>query len=319
MNISILVLSILLAFFTGCAEPPLSLIKAAQPHLGTVVEITVADKEKSDQSIHQAIEEAFGEIERIENLLSKFRANSDISRINSSPSGQKVKVSFETIELIEKSRRFGRLTDGAFDITVQSAPTEKPSFRKVRIDKRNQTVLLAKPGMVLDLGGLAKGYAVDKAVAILKKEGITSALVNAGGDIYALGRPRESEGWQIALQHPRQPKAVLTVLEIENKAVATSGDYQRYVKIDGQRHSHIINPHTGEACADVPASVTVLAADCLTADALATSVFVLGPQEGISLVNRLKGTEAIVVGAEEDELDILLSRGLEEKIEFNYE
>ncbi len=315
--IKILLLSLI--FLSGCTQPPAALIRTCRPALGTFVEITVADKDKTPESIHRAIRKAFLEIERIENLLSKYKTNSDISRINKCSGHRSTEVSQETITLIEKSLEFSRLTNGAFDITVQPLVQSKAGFSNIKITEQDKSVFLTNPEMALDLGGIAKGYAVDKAVVILKQERIKSALVNAGGDIYAFGIPQESKGWQIALQHPRKPDAILTVLEIQDKAVATSGDYQRYVKISGQRYNHIIDPRTGYPCADVPASVTVLAADCLSADALATSLFVLGPQKGIALVNRLENTEAIVTSVEQDKLNILLSRGLVGKLEFNCE
>jgi len=171
--------------------------------------------------------------------------------------------------------------------------------------------------MSLDLGGIAKGYAVDKAIVVLRKEGIEAALLNAGGDIYCLGGRDKNKKWRVALQHPRKKNSILTVLELEDMACATSGDYQKYIQIDGRRYSHIINPKSGYPCTDVPASVTVLAEDCASADALATSIFVLGPKKGIDLINRLENTEAIVVSLQEEKLDILLSRGLKGKLKFN--
>jgi thiamine biosynthesis lipoprotein len=308
-----------LIFLCGCSQAPTALITTCRPALGTFVEITVADKDKSPRFIHRAIKKAFLEIERIEGLLSKYKTNSDVSRINNYSGRGTTEVNPETITVIARSLEFSRLTKGAFDVTVQPMAAQRAGFTNIKINEQDKSVFLAKPEMTLDLGGIAKGYAVDKAVAILKEERIKSALVNAGGDIYAFGSPQESRSWQTALQHPRKSDAVLTVLEIQDKAIATSGDYQRYVEISGRRYSHIIDPRTGYPCAEIPASVTVLAADCLSADALATSLFVLGPQKGIALVNRLKNTEAIVVSIEQDKLDILLSRGLEGKLEFNCE
>lgn len=343
----ILILSLLFIFLSGCAQPPL--IKKAETLLGTIIEITVADKDKPRQFVYQAIEKAFAEIERVDNLLSRFNPGSDISRINATGSVRPIKVSLETIKLIEKSVEFSRLTRGAFDITVGPlvetwaikekhkrrlpspeqvrAALNKVGYQNIDIIKTRQSVFLVHPAMSLDLGGIAKGYAVDRAIAVLREEGIRNALVNAGGDVYALGMRGEAKKWRVAVQHPRRRKAVLAVLEPEDMALATSGDYQKYIEIDGRRYSHIINPRTGAPCEDAPASVTVLAEDCLSADALATSIFVLGPQEGISLVNRLENTEAIVASLSEDKpspcgqelgkLDILLSQGLQGKLSLN--
>ncbi|MBU4140699.1 MAG: FAD:protein FMN transferase [Candidatus Omnitrophica bacterium] len=312
------------------------MVKKAQPALGTIVEITVADKDKPRPFLNAAIELAFAEIERVEHLLSRFNPESDISRINAYACLKPTEVSPETIRLIEESIKFSRITQGAFDITVcplmqawgfeekykRHPPDleqikealDKVGYRNINILKQEQSVFLAQPAMSLDLGGIAKGYAVDKAIAVLRQEGIKNALVNAGGDIYALGVRGKNRKWRVAVQHPRKNQAVLAMLELEDKAVATSGDYQKYIEISGRRYSHIINPESGNPCSEVPASVTVLAGDCLAADALATSIFVLGPKKGIDLVNRLENTEAIVAAFPQDKLGISLSQGLKGKL-----
>ncbi|MBL7085364.1 MAG: FAD:protein FMN transferase [Candidatus Omnitrophica bacterium] len=337
----IALLLIILLFFSGCTKTSAPLVKRSQPHLGTIVEITVADQDKPRQFINKAIKKAFAEIRRVEDLLSRFGPESDISRINAQAHKQPTKVSAETITLLEKSIMFSELSDGAFDITVYplmeiwglrgEPKKEIPSalqlkealgrvgYQNINIIKKEQSVFLSLPGMSLDLGGIAKGYAVDRAISILKQEGIKSALVNVGGDIYAWGKRDKSEGWMLGVQHPREKDTILSVLELENRAVATSGDYQKYIEIEGRRYSHIINPKSGFPCTDVPASVTVLAKDCVSADALATSAFILGPEKGVDLINQLENTEAIIVSVREDELDILLSQGLEGEIEFDNE
>lgn len=339
----------LFVFLSGCAQP--HLVKKVQPALGTIVEITVADKDMPRRVATQAIEKAFAEIKRVEDLLSKFKSESDISRINANAYIRPTKVSSETITLLEKTILFSQLTNGAFDITVSPLmqawgmrdkqkkryrPSEKElkealdrvGYQNIDIIKQKQTVFLTHPGTSLDLGGIAKGYAVDKAIAVLREKGIKNALINAGGDIYAMGTRDEQKKWRVALQHPRKEGVTLTVLELKDKACATSGDYERYVEIEGNRYSHIINPKSGQPCTAAPASVTVLAEDCLGADALATSIFVLGPEAGVNLINQLKNTEAIVAGLQEgkpclpaaqgqDKLNILLSQGLKGKLKFN--
>ena len=325
-------------FCSGCTQP--GLVKKAHACLGTIVEITVADKDKPRAAINEAIEEAFAEIRRVEDLLSRFKSDSDISRINADAHKRVTKVSLETISLLEKAILFSQLSDGAFDITVYplmeiwgftgngSKYIPQPEqitevlhsvgYQHIDIIKQEQSVFLGRQGMSLDLGGLAKGYAVDRAIAVLKQKGIKNVLVAAGGDIYALGVRRKSRKWLVAVQHPRKKNAVLTTLELQDEAVATSGDYQKYIEIKGKRYSHIINPEIGFPCDDVPASATVLAKDCLSADALATAIFVLGPEKGIDLVDCLENTEAIVASSwEDDTLDILLSRGLKGRLKFN--
>lgn len=335
-----LILFLCFISLSGCTRP--ALVKKAKIYLGTIVEITVADQDKSIDAINSAIKKAFAEIGRVEALLSRFNPESDISKINSIAWIRPVKVSPETIALLEKSIMFSGLTDGAFDITVYPlmklwgfVGKDKPGipepeqlkealgkvgYQNINILKQEQSVFLGLEGMSLDLGGIAKGYAVDRAIAVLRQEGIRNALVNAGGDIYALGNRFDKDSlrrWRIAVQHPRKSNAILTTLEIQDKAVATSGDYQKYIEIEGRRFSHIINPDTGFPVEGVPCSVTVLAEDCLTADALATSVFILGPGRGVDLINQLKNTEVIVVGlGDGGKLDISVSRGLK-KLRFN--
>ncbi|UCB57215.1 MAG: FAD:protein FMN transferase [Candidatus Omnitrophota bacterium] len=331
---------ILFAVFASCSScSECALIKQTKPALGTIVEITVADKDKSHELLYGAIEKAFSEIERIEGLFSRFRPESDISRINNYSSLKPIKVSPETIEVLEDSIKFSRLTDGAFDITIcplmedwdfkrrkiKSLPQDaqlkesldKVGWQNINIIKEKRVVSFGQPQMSLDLGGIAKGYAVDKAVEVLKQEGIDNALVNAGGDIYALGKCSKVNKWHIGLQHPRKRDAILTVLELENKAVATSGDYQKYIEINKTRYSHILNPESGWPASKNAISVTILADNCTSADALATSVFALGPEKGMSLVNRLENTEAIMAGFEEDKLCFWLSEGLRERVRLN--
>jgi thiamine biosynthesis lipoprotein len=328
-------LLIIFLFFSGCtAQAP---VKIARSYLGTLVEITVADQDKSREIINTAIEKAFAEIERVEALLSRFDSRSEISQINVHSGIQPVKVSIETIRLIEQSIAFSRLTAGAFDITIyplleiwgmaqgsspQHIPTteqirealDRVGYQYIKISRQQQTVFLTQPAMSLDLGAIAKGYAVDRAVAILRHEGIQHALVNAGGDVYAMGNKNKAKKWRVAIQHPRKENTFLATLELSNKAAATSGDYQQYIEIDGKRYSHIINPKTGLPVENSPCSVTVLAQDCTTSDALATSLFVLGPKKGIDLVNQREDTEAIVVSCQQrNNLDIVVSQGLKEK------
>ncbi|MFC1699793.1 FAD:protein FMN transferase [Candidatus Omnitrophota bacterium] len=303
--------------------------------LGTVVEITVADKDKSRQLIDQAIKGAFSEIERVENLLSRFKSQSEISQINTKGEFEPVQVSPETIALIESSVEFSRQTNGAFDITIlplaqawgfnqkeKDLPGQlllqqarsKVGYKNIKIDSLSQSVYLAHPGMKLDLGAIAKGYAVDQAVAVLKAADIDNALVNAGGDIYALGRPEKSRKWQVAVQHPRKKNVQLTVLEIENMAVATSGDYENFIEYSGERFGHIIDPKTGASSAAGPLSVTVLSPDCLQADALATSIFLLSPDQGLKLVAELDNTEVLIASFSNqdqgEQLDLISSPGL---------
>ncbi len=275
--------------------------------LGTTVSITCR--------YDDAINKAFEEMERVENLLSKYKQDSIISEINT----KKYKiVTDEVLYIIQKSKEINKLTDGAFDITVSSLvdiwkdaiknnqlPKEElikekllgVGSDKIQIDKDDFIVSIAADTQ-LDLGGIATGYAVDSAIGKLKKLGIKSALIDAGGDIYCLGT-KNDKPWVIGIQNPRNKNEIINTLKLEDKAVTTSGDYEQYFIYEGRRYSHIINPVTGYPTDNSVASVTVTAPDCLTADALATAIFVLGKEKGLEALKNFKNVEAIVI-TEED-------------------
>lgn len=269
--------------------------------MGTFVEVISRDR--------NAPEIVFKEIKRIEKLLSRFDPDSEISELNRSG---KLLVSPETFYIIKKAKEFWQLTDGAFDITVGPL-LEIWGFRdkNYRIPDRNEIkralksvgsdkiVLKEKNNMVklkslkvkLDLGAIATGYAIDCAVKRLREAGITSCLINAGGDIYCLGS-KFGKPWKIAVQSPFEGK-FSDFLYLENKAVATSGDYEKYFIKGGKRYSHIFNPKTGYPCDSGIASVTVIAQDSLTADFLSTAIFVLGKEKGEALAKQFPDTQLI--------------------------
>ena len=282
--------------------------------MGTVVEITVQHKDPAVAK--KVIQHAFDEGRRIENLLSIYKKESEISMVNLKAGLEEVKVSGDSLYLIEKALYYSELSDGAFDITVgplielwgfgggekrvpEKTQIEKAlplvNYRNVSINREKSTVKLEKPGMKIDLGGIAKGYAVDRMIGILKRDGIKEAIVNAGGDIYALGNPAGKSGWHIGIRNPRNDSdtidAVIDVIKVENKAIATSGDYEKFFFEGGKRYSHIIDPRTGVPASGVT-SVTVTAETATEADALATTLFVLGEEEGKKLIKQLENVEA---------------------------
>ncbi|MDH5175012.1 MAG: FAD:protein FMN transferase, partial [Elusimicrobiota bacterium] len=176
---------------------------------------------------------------------------------------------------------------------------------------KSDKISFAEKGMGIDLGGIAKGYAVDAAVRVLKKENINSAMVNAGGDIYVLGR-KQGKPWRIGIRHPRREGEILGTIEVEDRAIVTSGDYERFFFSEGKRYHHIINPKTGYP-ADECQSVTIVAKETTFADGLATGIFVLGPSEGMALIESLEGVEGVIVSKEGD---VSTSSGLVSKIEY---
>lgn len=280
-------------------------LKQTEMIMGTLVEITVIPANE------KAIKEAFEALKKVDALMSTYKEDSEISILNREGKAQ---VSQQTLEVIEDAIEFSKLTKGAFDITVkplinlwkkaekeEKVPTEQEIEKAILLvgyDKiviEGNQVRLEKEGMQIDLGGIAKGYAVDKAIEALKKNGIKRALVNAGGDLYALGKALRGERWSIGIQDPREKDKIIDTIKVKDKAVATSGDYRRYFTLEGKRFSHIVNPKTGLTVQDVPMSVTIVGPDATTTDALSTGVFVLGPEEGMKLIESLPEVEGMII------------------------
>ncbi len=306
-----------------------NLYKYHQVAMGTVVEITlIADDE---EAANKAVLQAFHEIKRIETLMSPWLDSSDVTRINRSAGKEWVKVSPETMEVIKKAQEISELSEGGFDITVgplselwRKAREKKtpPSvedvkgklslvnFKNIEIDPEGK-VLLKKKGMAIDLGGIAKGYAVDRAFESLRSLRYKNSIVNAGGDL-RVGGFKNNQPWSIGIQHPRDSKKILARISVSDTAVATSGDYEKFFFDQGKRYHHIFNPRDGfptEGCQ----SVTIVTKDCITADGLATAVFVLGPEKGYSLCQKLVGVNCLMV---DQEGKMIISSGLKDRISF---
>ena len=269
----------------------------------------------------QAIQAAFDEMRRIESLMSRHISTSDVSRINLGAGGSPVKVERETFCIIEEAVRCAGLTKGAFDITIGPlmdvwgfgtpdpaipGPEEMEQARSlvgwelVELDSENITVRLPIQGMSIDLGGIAKGYAAEQGARVLKEYGIPHALIDAGGNIVAVGSHPDGEPWRIGIRSPRGEGVDDTIgpmLHVVNEAVATSGDYERFFIHDGKRYHHILHPETGMPVETV-SGVTVMAKDSLHADMLSTAVFVLGPDEGMEFIETLDGVSAMIVDSE---------------------
>jgi thiamine biosynthesis lipoprotein len=302
-----------------------------QRHLmGTSVEILVWGTER--EALSRAVERAYEEVERIETRLSVRNQGSDLSEINRSAGMKPVRVDEELCRLIRESIRYSALSGGAFDVTVQGlgdlwdfsradfhvpAPELVQSrlvrvdHRKIRLDERESTVFLERKGMAISLAGIAKGYAADRAVGILRESGVGGGVVSAGGDLLAFGRREDGEVWQVGVRNPRNPARNIAMLPASDLAVATSGDYERYRIVEGRRYHHILDPRTGYPVTGCM-SATVVARSAMQADALATALFVLGPERGLELAERLPGVEAIVVDAHGD---VTASSGLWEAAE----
>lgn len=291
-----------LILLSGCVKP-FSEVYDARVMLGTVIEIKVVDADP--QKAKQALSAAFNEISRIEKKMSHFDRNSALSQLNK----QGYSEDKELYALILQAVEISKVTDGGFDITVgplmnlwdfkakdPRVPTTEQirhvlkiiGYKNINFDSNKNGIMIEK-GIDLDLGGIAKGYATDQAIAILQKEGIHTALVNAGGDIRAIG----NKEWHLGLKNPRGNN-VLAAIIIKSGAVVTSGDYERYFIKKGKRYHHILNPSTGYP-ADQCQSVTVIAPTATAAVAFAKGIFVAGPIKGLALAATQTGTETIII------------------------
>lgn len=301
--------------------------------MGTFASVMViAPSERAAQS---CIEAAFDVEDRVETLMSYHRQDSELNRVNRLAAREPVPVNPMTFEVLRRAVEFSRLSEGAFDVTVgplvdlwraageaNEPPTEvalaqarrKVGYEKLILDERTQTVRFAEDGMRIDLGGIAKGYAVDKAVEAMRKKGALGGLVDLGGNIRCFGRPpRGQEKWRIGVQDPNvtsddlDDAKFLLILELGDVSVATSGDYRRFTMVQGHKESHVLDTHSGKGAAKL-VSDTIIAPDATTADALSTAVNVLGVESGLALIDRLPSIEAIIVPAETPRR-VLYSRG----------
>ncbi len=260
----------------------------------------------------QLVADVIAEYRRIDELMSTYKDSSEISRVNRDAEHAPVRISAELYELIERSLEISHRSDGAFDISYESVgylydfrARERPGseqieralaaidFRAIELDAQHSTIAFTRPGMRINLGGIAKGYAVERAAQWLRARGVAHAVLNAGGDTRVLG-DRRGEPWVVGIRHPRAAADVITRMPLIDEAISTSGDYERFFEENGERYHHIINPGTGRPT-DELMSVTVIGPDAVLTDALSTTVFVLGMDPGLELIETFAGYEAIVV------------------------
>jgi thiamine biosynthesis lipoprotein len=302
---------LLLALTWWRMQPQSEELRRSQLMMGTVVEIVAAGKDAD--KFETAVAKAFSEMARLEKLLSRHQPDSDVSRLSRSDSGGEIAP--ETAEVIGLGLDLARRSNGAFDMTLghlkaawgfdQENPRvpDRAAITKAlsgigpeALVLKGQQLIKKHPQLMVDLGGIAKGYIVDQAVAVLKQHGVTSGAVNAGGDMYLLGQ-RPERPWRIGIQHPRRQETVLATLQVSDRAVVTSGDYERFFEENGQRYHHIFDPGTG-APARRCQSVTVITDTVALGDALATALFVLGAEEGLKLLAQYPGAEGLIVAAD---------------------
>ncbi|HEX5447299.1 MAG TPA: FAD:protein FMN transferase [Pirellulales bacterium] len=313
------------------SEVELHRFQFQQTHMGAPVKITLYASD--ERSANQAAEAAFARFAQLDQIMSDYKPDSELSRLSGTAgSGQAVEVSDDLWNVLNRSRQVSEASEGAFDITVgpyvrlwrrarrsKEFPPEQRlaearravGHQHLRLDGQRHTAQLLAPGMRLDLGGIAAGYAVDEALAVLAANGVKRALIDASGDIGAGDAPPGEQGWKIGIAplDPAGPPSRYVVLC--NAAVTTSGDAFQHVVIGGRRYSHIVDPRTGLGLTE-PSSVCVVAADCITADSLATAVSVMGPRRGLDLIERTPRAAALIVREVNSRVETHTSKRLSE-------
>ncbi len=327
---------LLFALLSSCSPPQERLFKETRTSMYTVVEITVSSD--SAKKAKTAIDRAFNELDRLARLLNFYSEDSEVFIINRNAGDKPVKVSPETLEIIDKALYVSENTEGAFDITVgpvvrlwdfqnKVLPDEKMikeklklvGYRNVIVDKEKSTVFLKTKGVQIDLGGIIKGYAADRAVEILKKKGIKSGIVAVAGDIKVFGRkpPTGSDSglWNVGIQNPRQESdrdEIIATIGLSDASISTSGDYQRFFIKDGKRYHHLLNPKTGYPAYGCQ-SVTIITKDAAFTDAFATGIFILGHEKGLDVIKKL-GFDGVIVDRDGK---IYVTEGIKDKIKWS--
>lgn len=282
--------------------------------MGNRFELTVvSDNEKW---AFDKIEAGIGEIQRIERLLTTFSDDSETNQVNQNAGISPVKVSAETFNLIERSLRISQVTQGAFDITYGSIdkrlwnfdqhmtalPDHETAKKMVRLinyenvilDREKSTVFLKEKGMRIGFGGIGKGYAAERAKQVMKEQGVKSGVVNASGDLTAWGLQPNGKQWTVGIANPDATHEVFSYVSITDMAVATSGNYEKFVMIDGKKYSHTINPRTGLPVTGIK-SVTIITTNAEIADAMATPVMIMGIKTGLDMIDQIKNIEAVII------------------------
>jgi thiamine biosynthesis lipoprotein len=279
--------------------------------MGTRIYVELWDN--NETHANESIDAVMADMHRIDDLMSHYKPESQLSRINQHAADAPVQVDKELFDLIKLSTHYSEITDGAFDITYASVgylynypehihPTEEQikaalpavNWRNMKFNDADHSVFFEHKGMRIDLGGIGKGYAVDKGIEILQKRGIEHAVVTAGGDTRIIG-DRMGRDWLVAIRHPDDPNKVVTRIPISNAAMSTSGDYERYFDENGVRYHHIIDPHTGHSASKVR-SATVIGPTATQTDGMSKTAFVLGPEKAMEIINRMPEYDAVFVG-----------------------
>jgi thiamine biosynthesis lipoprotein len=304
--------SIVLLIFSFITYSQVTYKKSASL-LGSPFDITVVAKDSIQGN--EFTSEAIFEVKRIENLISDWIPNSQISKVNQNAGIKAIKVDLEVYNLVERALKISKLTNGAFDISYASMdkiwkfdgsmtkmPTKeeikksvsKVGYQNVILNAKDTTIFLKKSGMKLGLGGIGQGYIADKLKGLLELKGCEAGIVNVSGDISTWGKQINGKPWTVAIVNPMNKNKIFATFPLVDTAVETSGSYEKFVTFDGKRYSHIIDPRTGYPASGI-VSISVFAKQTEVADAFATGIFVMGVEVGLDFVNQIKGVECIIV------------------------
>jgi thiamine biosynthesis lipoprotein len=314
----------------ACVDSGTRLISHTHQTMGSELRVTLR---RSDEGLATpAFSAVFAEFDRLDALLSVWKPGSDVLRVNAAAGSTPVQVSAETIEILQAAHRVSVWTSGKFDVTFgvlsdvwkfdhdkdERVPTPAEiaarlplvDYTAVRVDSAARTVFLSRPGMRLHLGGIGKGYAVDRAIAILKSRHIEDFMIQFGGDLYVAGDTGDGP-WRLGINDPRgAPNDSFATVALRDATFSTSGDYERFFIKDGARYHHILDPDTGQPARGCR-SVTIVAKSATLADGLSTGVFILGPHAGMELVEQLPDVEAVIVS---EQNEVLISTGLRDRV-----
>lgn len=325
-----LILSIAAGACTAVPAPERRLVERTQVAMGS--QLRLAAWTADEAATLAAFDGVFREFERLEALLSVWRNGSDVLRLNAGAGETPIAVSDDTIEVLTAAKEAGDRTQGKFDITFgaladlwkfdhdqdnvipdrRSVEARLPlvDYTQVQVDRAAGTAFISRRGARIHLGGIGKGYAIDRAIALLRERGLADFLIQSGGDLYVSGR-NDDRPWKLGIQDPRGAEGTsFATIEAANATVSTSGDSERFFIKDGTRYHHLLDPDRGEP-ARLCRSVTIVATRAILADALSTGVFILGPAAGMALVESMPGVEAVIVSAENA---VTISSGLQGKV-----
>ncbi|MFN3942826.1 MAG: FAD:protein FMN transferase [Flavobacterium sp.] len=282
--------------------------------IGSPFELTVIATDSTQANLYY--EASVQEVKRIELLISEWKPETEVSKVNDQAGISAVKVSKEVFDLVERALKISKISEGAFDLTfasmeklwqfdkkehaslpspeIVSNNVKNVGYPFIQMDKKNQTIYITNPKTKIGLGGIGQGYIADKISEKLKGMGCTSAIVNVSGDVFAWGKKPDQKPWQVAITNPKNTKQIIGYFPLKNSAVETSGNYEKYFTHQQKRYAHIIDPRIGYPVQDI-VSVSVFAKTTELSDALATAVFVLGVTDGLALLNQLEGIEGIII------------------------